>query len=188
MLRAAWGHVTSQMTGSDDVVFGATVSGRNAPVAGIESMAFATIATVPLRLKLNKDQRIVEYLNQVQRQATEMIPYEQTGLQRITQLVSPDARQACTFQTLLVVQPRARTESTKASQLGEWTTPDQAEWFTTYSLTIEATVSPSQIDIDARFDSRVIESWSSAYSRGWTLSYSSLAKQDLMPAFQTLES
>ncbi|KAI8716954.1 Nonribosomal peptide synthetase 30 [Fusarium sp. LHS14.1] len=160
MLRAAWGLVTSQMTGSEDVVFGATVSGRNAPVAGIESMAFPTIATVPLRLKLNrKDQRVVDYFDQVQRQATEMIPYEQTGLQRIAQLVSPESRQACALQTLLVVQPRTKTESTKASQLGEWTTPDQTEWFTTYPLTIEATVSPSQIDIDARFDSRVIEPW-----------------------------
>ncbi|RSL49592.1 hypothetical protein CEP54_012351 [Fusarium duplospermum] len=104
MLRAAWGLVTSQMTGSEDVVFGATVSGRNAPVVGIESMAFPTIATVPLRLKLNrKSQRVVDYLDQVQRQATEMIPYEQAGLQRITQLVSPDARQACAFQTLLII-------------------------------------------------------------------------------------
>ncbi|KAJ4207530.1 Nonribosomal peptide synthetase 30 [Fusarium solani] len=160
MLRGAWGLVTSQMTGSDDVVFGATVSGRNAPVVGIESMAFPTIATVPLRLRLNrKDQRVVDYLNQVQRQATEMIPYEQAGLQRIAQLVSPDARQACVFQTLLVVQPKSKAESTKTSQLGEWTTPDQTEWFTTYPLTIEATVSPSHIDIDARFDSRVIEPW-----------------------------
>ncbi|UPK92404.1 hypothetical protein LCI18_003339 [Fusarium solani-melongenae] len=160
MLRAAWGLVTSQITGSDDVVFGATVSGRNAPVIGIESMAFPTIATVPLRLRLHhKDQRVVDYLDQVQRQATEMIPYEQAGLQRIAQLVSPDARQACNFQTLLVVQPKSKTESTKTSQLGEWTTPDQTEWFTTYPLTIEATVSPLQIDIDARFDSRVVEPW-----------------------------
>ncbi|KAJ4168486.1 Nonribosomal peptide synthetase 30 [Fusarium falciforme] len=160
MLRAAWGLVTSQMTGSDDVVFGATVSGRNAPVVGIDSMAFPTIATVPLRLKLNrKDQRVVDYLDQVQRQATEMIPYEQAGLQRIAQLVSPDARQACAFQTLLVVQPKSKIESTKTSQLGEWTTPDQTVWFTTYPLTIEATVSPSQIGIDARFDSRVVEPW-----------------------------
>ncbi|KAL2679310.1 Nonribosomal peptide synthetase 30 [[Neocosmospora] mangrovei] len=160
MLRAAWGLVASRMTGSDDVVFGATVSGRNAPVVGIESMAFPTIATVPLRLKLNrKDPRVVDYLDQVQRQATEMIPYEQVGLQRIAQLVSPDARQACAFQTLLVVQPKSKTESTKTSQLGEWTTPDQTEWFTTYPLTIEATVSLSQIDVDARFDSRVVEPW-----------------------------
>ncbi|KAJ4326740.1 Nonribosomal peptide synthetase 30 [Fusarium piperis] len=160
MLRAAWGLVTSQMTGSDDIVFGVTVSGRNAPVAGIESMAFPTIATVPLRLKINrKDQRVIDYLDQVQRQATEMIPYEQVGLQRITRLVSPEARQACAFQALLVVQPRAKTESTKASQLGEWTTPDQTEWFTTYPLTIEATVSHSQIDINARFDSLVVEPW-----------------------------
>ncbi|KAJ4188794.1 Nonribosomal peptide synthetase 30 [Fusarium falciforme] len=160
MLRAAWGLVTSQMTGSDDVVFGATVSGRNAPVVGIDSMAFPTIATVPLRLKLNrKDQRVVDYLDQVQRQATEMIPYEQAGLQRIAQLVSPDVRQACAFQTLLVVQPKSKIESTKTSQLGEWTTPDQTVWFTTYPLTIEATVSPSQIGIDARFDSRVVEPW-----------------------------
>ncbi|KAK1914088.1 hypothetical protein P3342_007334 [Pyrenophora teres f. teres] len=49
LIRAAWALLASSYTSSDDVVFGATVTGRNAPVAGIEAMAGPTIATVPVR-------------------------------------------------------------------------------------------------------------------------------------------
>ncbi|PHH63093.1 hypothetical protein CDD81_6338 [Ophiocordyceps australis] len=51
LIRAAWAFVVGCMTDSDDVVFGATVSGRSAPVAGLDRMAAPTIATLPLRLR-----------------------------------------------------------------------------------------------------------------------------------------
>ncbi|KAJ3543809.1 hypothetical protein NM208_g3386 [Fusarium decemcellulare] len=161
MLRAAWGLITSQMTGSDDIVFGVTISGRNAPVVGIESLAFPTIATVPLRLRLDpKNQSVVDYLDHVQWQATEMIPFEQAGLQRISQMLSPGAQQACSFQTLLIVQPQSSKDSlNEMYQLGQWQNHDQVEWFGTYPLNLEATVASDHVKIDARFDSRIIEPW-----------------------------
>ena len=79
------------MTDSDDVLFGVTVSGRNAPVVGIDEMAGPTIATAPVRIKVASNQRVSEYLEAEQRQAIDMIPFEQTGLHQIAKM-GPDSK------------------------------------------------------------------------------------------------
>jgi non-ribosomal peptide synthetase component F/aryl carrier-like protein len=106
VLRAAWAIVHGAYSdNAADVTFGATVSGRQAPVPGIEKMTGPLIATVPVRIQLNKNQLISDFLKDVQHQATEMINYEQFGLQRIAR-ISPSAKAAVDFSTLLVIQPK----------------------------------------------------------------------------------
>ncbi len=117
LVRAAWAIVASRYTNSDDVVFGATVTGRNAPVTGIEAMLGPTIATVPVRVRILNNQAVSAFLQGLQRQATEMIPHEQIGLQRISKLAGP--QHASGFQTLLVVQP-ASEELKSNGALGAW--------------------------------------------------------------------
>ncbi|KAI9729802.1 MAG: hypothetical protein M1818_008379 [Claussenomyces sp. TS43310] len=104
VLRAAWSILMSRYSDSDDVVFGATLTGRNVPIPGIESMLGATIATVPIRVQIDPGQTIERFLEGLQAQSTEMIPFEHTGLQNIQRL-SPELQHACAFQNLLVVQP-----------------------------------------------------------------------------------
>ncbi|KAH7125842.1 hypothetical protein EDB81DRAFT_910495 [Dactylonectria macrodidyma] len=104
LARAAWALVAGSLTNSDDVVFGVTLSGRNAPVPGLDEMPAPTIATVPVRIRLDRGLTVSDYLETVQQQAADMIPFEQTGLQRISK-ASADSKQACMFQTLLVVHP-----------------------------------------------------------------------------------
>ncbi|KAF4539218.1 Nonribosomal peptide synthase protein [Lasiodiplodia theobromae] len=67
IIRAAWALLLGRYTDSEDVVFGATMSGRNAPV------------------HLNREQPISEMLEAMQNQATDMIPHEHWGLQNIAQ-------------------------------------------------------------------------------------------------------
>lgn len=159
ILRAAWALVVGRMTNSDDVVFGVTVSGRSTPVPGIDKMSGPVIATVPLRTRLSGAQRVSDYLKSVQQQATDMIPYEQMGLQHIAKL-SPEARQATKFQTLLLVQPQKNT--TIHNEMGKWQFgDDQERWFGTYAFTLEVYLDeddPSKTTIKAFFDSRAIES------------------------------
>ena len=52
LVQVAWGLVLTTLGTRDDVVFGATVSGRPPGVAGIESMVGLFINTVPVRLRL----------------------------------------------------------------------------------------------------------------------------------------
>lgn len=154
LIHAAWALLASCMTNSDDVVFGVVRSGRSAPVRGIAEIVGPTVATVPLRIKIVRSQKVVGYLAAVQRQATDMIPFEQFGLHRIAQ-TCPEVQQACMFQTLLVIQPD--TNSQASDSLGQWQTGHEAEWANTFALTLEVQMSRKRIH--ARFDSNVIKSW-----------------------------
>ncbi|KAF7449951.1 EntF Non-ribosomal peptide synthetase modules [Pyrenophora tritici-repentis] len=157
LIRAAWAIVTGNYTNSDDVVFGVTVIGRNAPVPGIEAMLGPTIATVPVRVRFQKELTVRALLDTVQQQATEMIPYEQTGLQRIAKM-GVDAQHACSFQTLVVVQP-ANSHLEMNKELGKWHSRSELQDFTTYALTVQCTLAVEGVQITASFDSRAIERW-----------------------------
>ncbi|KAM0274335.1 hypothetical protein ACHAQH_007930, partial [Verticillium albo-atrum] len=78
IIRAAWAQTAYHNTGSSDVVFGATVSGRNAPVAGIEYIIGPTIATVPVRINIPRTETqstVLQHLLDVQAQSTAMKPH-----------------------------------------------------------------------------------------------------------------
>ncbi|KAL6855593.1 NRPS [Amphichorda felina] len=156
MIRAAWSLIMSSMINSDDVVFGATVSGRSAPVPGVDSVLAPTIATVPVRVRLAKDQKVSDFLHSVQRQATEMIPFEQMGLHRIAKL-GPDAQQAVNFQTLLVIQPNDNSDA--QSILGLWSLGNQQQSFNTYGLILEIQLGKGEMTARASYDSRLIQPW-----------------------------
>ncbi|WP_227838693.1 condensation domain-containing protein, partial [Nocardia aurantia] len=49
VVQTAWGVLLGRLTGRDDVLFGTTVSGRPAGLAGVESMVGLFINTVPVR-------------------------------------------------------------------------------------------------------------------------------------------
>ncbi|KAM3447983.1 hypothetical protein MY3296_008189 [Beauveria thailandica] len=108
-IRAAWSVVAAQYTGVDDVVFGATIAGRSAAVPGVESMVGPAIATVPLRVRLDRSQTVAQFLIGMKEQAVKMIEFEQAGLSQISR-VSAEAKASCQFQTLLVVQPIEETD------------------------------------------------------------------------------
>jgi amino acid adenylation domain-containing protein/non-ribosomal peptide synthase protein (TIGR01720 family) len=103
-VRLAWALVIAHNTSVDDVVFGATVTGRGAAVRGIEALSGPTIATVPLRVTLDSGSSVADSLGKIQEKSVEMIPYEQAGLQQI-QKYSPQAEAACMFQSHVTVQP-----------------------------------------------------------------------------------
>ncbi|KAH7002686.1 hypothetical protein B0J12DRAFT_754035 [Macrophomina phaseolina] len=104
-LQAAWALVMAACSGgATDVVFGSIVSGRNAPMDGIEEVMGPTITAVPVRVSFQQGGRIHELLLRMQKQASEMIPHEALGLQNI-QALGPDAVRACSFGSLFVVQP-----------------------------------------------------------------------------------
>ncbi|PHH74097.1 hypothetical protein CDD80_3318 [Ophiocordyceps camponoti-rufipedis] len=86
-----------------EAIFGATVSGRQADMNGIERLAGPVFSTVPLRIPIDWHGTAGQLLSQVQSQAAEMVPYEQTGLDGIAG-VSAEAEAAVGFRTLLVVQ------------------------------------------------------------------------------------
>jgi non-ribosomal peptide synthetase component F len=157
LVRAAWAIIASRYTSSNDVVFGVTVTGRNAAVAGIDTIAGPTIATVPVQVRMQGDWTVSAMLKAVQQQATEMIPHEQTGLQRIAKM-GEGAQPACGFQTLVVVQP-ADDELGADEVLGEWRGHSELQNFTTYALVLQSTLVADGVRVTASFDGRVLEQW-----------------------------
>jgi amino acid adenylation domain-containing protein/non-ribosomal peptide synthase protein (TIGR01720 family) len=53
LLQAAWGVLLGRYSGNDDVVFGATVSGRPATLPGADQMVGIFINSLPLRIRLS---------------------------------------------------------------------------------------------------------------------------------------
>lgn len=155
-LRTAWATLISWYVDSPDVTFGAVVSGRQAPVPGIENVAGPTIATVPLRILVRGT--VDELLHQVQGQAMEMIAFEQYGLQHVRQ-ISQEAKYACDFQTLLLVHPSVE-ESTVESLVLEDSLNDQETGSgseNTYAMMLTCQTSESKLDMQLSFDSTVVQ-------------------------------
>ncbi|KAJ1326896.1 fusarinine C synthase [Microdochium nivale] len=104
VIRGAWALLVSQYMGCGDVVFGETLTGRNAPVAGVDEIEGPMIATVPVRVGVDPAASVRRYLKDIHEQSIAAIPHEHFGLQHIRRL-SPDAREACELRTGLVLHP-----------------------------------------------------------------------------------
>ncbi|KAK2823846.1 NRPS, partial [Arthroderma sp. PD_2] len=155
MVRLAWATVVSSYSGSDEVVFGTTVAGRSAPVPGIEDMTGPTIATVPIRVNVNPSMRTKDALRDIRTRGTQMIRFEQAGLQSIRSL-GPEAALACQFQSLLVVQAMEETpESSDFSVAYEHAYDETA--FSSYAINLTCETAPSSIKFRVAFDSRITE-------------------------------
>ncbi|PKX89648.1 nonribosomal peptide synthetase fmqA [Aspergillus novofumigatus IBT 16806] len=104
ILRLTWALVLARYTSSKDLVFGVTVTGRAAPLSGVEEMTGPAIATVPVRVQLYEKDTNLDVLQRIQNQTIGMIPFEQTGLQYIRHY-SRDCMHACSFRSHFTVQP-----------------------------------------------------------------------------------
>lgn len=104
LIRGAWSLVASQYTGSDDIVFGETLMGRDIALPGVEGIIGPLIATVPVRVHVHRTSSVEAYLQSVQKAMLSRTPYQHMGMQNIRK-VSEDAQRACETGTGLVIQP-----------------------------------------------------------------------------------
>ncbi|MFE1784924.1 amino acid adenylation domain-containing protein, partial [Streptomyces sp. NPDC059506] len=80
LVQGVWAVLLGRTTGRDDVVFGATVSGRPPEIAGIESMVGLFINTLPVRVRLRDDESLAELFARVQDQQSRLSAHQYTGL------------------------------------------------------------------------------------------------------------
>jgi amino acid adenylation domain-containing protein len=167
ILRAAWAMVLARYNDTNDICFGTTVSGRNAPVIGLDRVAGPTVATVPIRVRLHKDQSVAKLLQSIQTQASEMIAYEQFGLQNISK-ISAAARDACDFTSLLVVQPMRHIDPGAQNLDSLLLAPEpskadgparaEAPSYFSYPLVLQCMVYEERVDLNFTYDSEVLNS------------------------------
>ncbi|GLA09580.1 nonribosomal peptide synthase [Aspergillus niger] len=166
VVRAAWAILLAHYTKADapDVVFGATVTGRQGAVAGVERMAGPTIATVPVRVAWSWGEDIQVLLQRVQTQANSMTAYEHMGLQHIRR-ISADTQQGCQFQTLLVIQPPAHGSGANGTSLFSKgprldATGDEyarkLKIFNPYTILVECGLGVDGVQVRVSYDSKVV--------------------------------
>ncbi|MFP2902304.1 condensation domain-containing protein, partial [Corallococcus sp. 4LFB] len=103
LVQAAWALVLARHSGEQDVVLGATVSGRPSDLPGVERMTGLFINTLPVRVRVPAQEQIVPWLRQLQAQQLELRQYEHSPLVRV-QGYSQVPRGTPLFQSLFVFE------------------------------------------------------------------------------------
>jgi amino acid adenylation domain-containing protein len=114
LMQSAWAMLLFVLTGRRDVVFGATVSGRSAPLEGVETMVGLLINTVPVRIRWAPGDTVAGLLAGVQNQRTALIEHEHHSLAEIHRAVGLPAL----FDTLVVFQSYPARDATAAEPGG----------------------------------------------------------------------
>ncbi|KZD09516.1 hybrid non-ribosomal peptide synthetase/type I polyketide synthase [Oceanibaculum pacificum] len=113
VLQGAWALLLRRYTGLSEVAFGLTVSGRSAPVDGIENMVGMLINTVPVRVSLPGDMPVTAFLGEIAERAEAREAFAATPL--------PDALAAAglsagdmPFDSLVLIQNYPRPKRLQA--------------------------------------------------------------------------
>lgn len=82
---AVWALLLRSLTGSDDLVFGTTVSGREAEVAAVEAMIGLFLNTLPQRVQFDPFASVQEFLQRSQQHQGQVVKAHHCGLSAIQQ-------------------------------------------------------------------------------------------------------
>lgn len=83
IIQTAWGMVLSRYNNTNDVIFGSVLSGRSSEVDGIEHMVGLFINTVPVRLKYESEEPLLEILKRAQEDALKINEHQYFSLSDI---------------------------------------------------------------------------------------------------------
>ncbi|MEU6027993.1 amino acid adenylation domain-containing protein [Streptomyces tauricus] len=100
LVQGAWGLLLGQLTGRQDVVFGATVSGRPPQVPGSEAMLGMFINTLPVRVHCTPGAPLAQVLTSLQERQATLLDHHHQGLTELHQALGLPAL----FDTLVVFE------------------------------------------------------------------------------------
>ncbi|GHH30267.1 hypothetical protein GCM10017790_63750 [Amycolatopsis oliviviridis] len=100
ILQAAWALVLARLAGRTDVVFGSVVSGRPAEVADVERMVGMFINTVPVRVRLDGGQPLLELFQDLQGRQAALTEHQYLGLPEIQKVAGTGA----VFDTIVMIE------------------------------------------------------------------------------------
>jgi len=152
LIQGAWSVLLSRYSGSTDVVFGATVSGRPPEIADVDSMIGLFINTLPVRVKIADDEPIVEFLARLQNEQIARDPFAQAPLVQIqtwSQVAAPDPL----FESVVVFENYPMDES--LGQVGGSFTVRGFELFEQTNLPITLMTAPAEsLPLKITYDSQ----------------------------------
>ena len=141
LVQGALARVIGSYTGTDDLVFGVTVSGRSETLAGAGERVGLFINTLALRVRLSAGQPVVAWLRELQTHNAAMREHDHTPLYD-AQRASGAPRGGALFDTLLVFENYPIDRGIAAAAAGLGIGAVDAHQRTSYPLTFE--VSPGE--------------------------------------------
>jgi amino acid adenylation domain-containing protein/non-ribosomal peptide synthase protein (TIGR01720 family) len=111
LVQGAWALLLARCSGEDDVVFGATVSGRGADLPGMEGRVGLFINTLPVRVRVPHDAPLLSWLGALQERQAEMRAVEHTPLTDV-QRWSEVPRGTPLFEHILVFENYPASDAT----------------------------------------------------------------------------
>ncbi|KAI3396521.1 hypothetical protein diail_12045 [Diaporthe ilicicola] len=165
-LRTAFAILLGAYSCTDDVVFASTVYGRaSGLLSSAELVAGPTLATIPVRVGIERERLVDELMAEVQAGSAGMLAHEQHGMQNIRRY-NMEALATVDAQSLLVVQvdePHAaapqNVDAEAADGLKFTSTPPSGleNGFLSCALVLEATVSADGLHLVATHDDQVLQ-------------------------------
>ena len=160
LVQGAWALLLSRYSGEEEVVFGATVSGRPAGLVGVEAMVGLFINTLPVRIEVPAQDSLLPWLQQLQRQQVEREQYAYSPLVAI-QGWSEVPRGVPLFESLVVFEnypvEASLTEQHDGVQIREMRALER----TNYPLTVVAAIAGAELALKviynaARFEAATV--------------------------------
>ncbi len=88
LFQSIWGALLQRYNNTNDVVFGAVVSGRPPVIPDIESMVGIFINTIPVRIYGEENESFIEMAKRAQQSSIESVKYEYTSLADIQSITT----------------------------------------------------------------------------------------------------
>jgi amino acid adenylation domain-containing protein/non-ribosomal peptide synthase protein (TIGR01720 family) len=133
ILQGVWAMLLGKYSGNEDLVFGATVSGRPVDLAGSDSIIGPFINTLPIRIKLAYQSPIVSWLGEIQKEQVEFGQYAYSSLVEQYSDAPPGAP---LYESILIFENYPTERSTRRSKRAVEISGVKAPVRTKYPLTI----------------------------------------------------
>lgn len=103
ILYTAWGLLLQTYNNKDDITFGTTVSGRNINLAGVEEMVGLFINTIPIRVKAQSQETLLDLVKRIDREMRGRDHFEHTALVEIKEYCEIKGKENL-FDSILVIE------------------------------------------------------------------------------------
>ena len=153
VMRAALALLMNRYTEREDVVFGATVSGRPVDLPGAEMMVGLFINTLPIRIMVDEDAPVVEWLTHLQSEQNAYRLYEYSPLVDIHRWSDVSGDQSL-FEVLFVFENYP--VDPEAAQMQQSLQIEAGQDFTRTNYPVTFAVSPGeQMGVEIGFDATI---------------------------------
>ncbi|WP_410664893.1 amino acid adenylation domain-containing protein [Amycolatopsis sp. lyj-84] len=100
IVQGAWALVLARLAGRTDVVFGTVTSGRPAEVPDVEQMVGMFINTIPVRVRLDGGQPVLDLLQDLQARQSALTEHQYLGLSQVQKAAGAGA----VFDTIVMIE------------------------------------------------------------------------------------